>query len=130
MSPAPHTWPIVENQATRAIANGLFSCRRCAEASRTWNKLQPLGDRIASSLTGLPDLSMLKRHAELGCEVVIAHEGGEVSGHIFRRFRIRSGKVPLPAMFVIHSPDRRRLVRLAGNFGGATFWGGARRPFL
>ena len=68
---------------------------------------------------------MLCRHRDVGCEVLIVREGGRHCGYVFRRFRIRSGKVPLPAMMVIHGPDRAQLVRAAGNFGRYFMWRGA-----
>ena len=46
-----------------------------------------------------------------------AREGERLSGFVFRRYRIRSGRLALPAMFVLHTPDREQLVALSGNFG-------------
>lgn len=113
VSPAPHTWPIVENQGYTRYCHGLFFAAAALKA--------PAGGVVLKALSGrhaeMPDYAMLRRHVETGCTVLIAEEQHKHSGFVFRPYRIRSGKIMLPAMFVIHAPDRTELVRLAGNFG-------------
>ena len=46
----------------------------------------------ASSHAGMPDAKMLKWHQDVGCEVLVARQGEQLSGYVFRRFRIRSGR--------------------------------------
>ena len=65
----------------------------------------------------MTDFAMLLRHQQMGCEVVVVRSGNQLTGYVFRRYRIRAGRLPLPAMFVIHAPDRDELIRIAGNLG-------------
>lgn len=124
VSPAPHTWPIVENQGYTRYCNGLFFAAAALKAPGPGVTIEHLTDAHQA----LPEFEMLRRHRDMGCSVLVAREGDDLSGFVFRPYCIRSGKVTLPAMFVIHAPDRAQLVRLAGNLGRHFMWKAA--PFL
>jgi hypothetical protein len=124
VTPAPHTWPIVENQGYTRYCNGLFFAAAALKAPAPGVTLEELTDAHQS----IPEFEMLRRHRDLGCNVIVARDGARPSGLVFRPYRIRSGTITLPAMFVIHAPDRPQLVRLAGNLGRHFMWKGA--PFL
>lgn len=114
VTPAPHTWDIVERQGYTRYCSGLFFAAAILAKPRAGAVIERFGKPDHSAL---PDFGMLKRHHDLGCDVVAAREGERLSGFVFRRYRIRSGRLALPAMFVLHTPDREQLVALSGNFG-------------
>lgn len=114
VSPAPHTWDIVEQQGYSCYCSGLFLAAAALKPPRRGVAIERFDP---SRHGGVPNADLLQRHAELGCDVVVAREGQRLTGMIFSRFRIRSGRVPLPAMFVLHAPDRDYLVSIAGNLG-------------
>lgn len=114
VTPAPHTWPIVENQGYTRYCNGLFFAAAALKRPQPGVGIAPFDEQ---SHRNVPDYDLLRRHAELGCTVLVACENGQYTGYVFRRYCIRAGKLPLPAMLVIHGPDQKQLVRLAGNLG-------------
>jgi hypothetical protein len=117
VSPAPHTWNIVENQGYKRFCGGLFFAAAVMARPRSDIRLEAFEAMAPADAQNIPDCLMLQRHHEMGCKVLVVHEGEKRTGFVFRRYRIRSGRIPLPAMMVIHAPDREQLVRLAGNFG-------------
>ena len=125
VSPAPHTWEIVEKQGYTRYCNGLFLAAAILKRPAPGVVIEPFG---APDHEGMADFAMLLRHQQMGCEVVVARSGNAIKGYVFRRYRIRAGRLPLPAMFVIHAPDRGELIRIAGNLG-RHFMGKA-APFL
>jgi hypothetical protein len=129
VTPAPQTWPIVENQGYTKYCSGLFVAAAALKTPAPEVRLTTIEDPgVQDGLRQLPEHDMLRRHHAAGCAVVLALENDRLAGFVFRRYRIRSGKVPLPAMLVIHGPDRQQLIRLAGNFGRWFMMRGA--PFL
>jgi hypothetical protein len=114
VSPSPHTWPIVENQGYTRYCNGLFFAAAAL--------MKPKGSVVLEEFdkanhATMADFHMFHEQQELGCEVLVAREGSELTGYVFRRYRILSGRLVLPAMLAIHAPDRAQLIRLTGNFG-------------
>ncbi len=129
VSPAPHTWTIVESQGYSRYCNGLFFAA-AAIASPAPDVTIATLDTITheSEFRKMPDYAMLRRHHAMGCKVLVAIEKDRLTGFVLQRYRIRSGKIVLPAMQLIHGPDRPQLVRLAGNLGRHLLRYGA--PFL
>lgn len=114
VTPAPHTWDIVEKQGYTQYCGGLFFALAALKPRRSGTSIERFD---AARHADVPDHDMLKRHQALGCDVIVVREGARLDGMVFRRYRIRGGKLTLPAMFVIHAPDRERLVAFAGNLG-------------
>ena len=112
VSPAPHTWPIVENQGYTRYCRGLFF---------TFGLLTPpaAGTRIVDfncqRHADVSDFALLQRHREMGCTVAVAETPHTTMGFVFRRYSIRGGRFPMPAMFAIHAPHVGEIKRLAGN---------------
>lgn len=123
VSAAPHTWSIVENQGYTRYCNGLFFAAALLQAPLGGVRILPLGEPgSSSSHEMLSNYAVLRRHQQMGCQVVVCDEGDKATGLIFRRYRIRSGRLVLPAMLVIHAPDRPQLIRIAGNLGRYFAW--------
>lgn len=118
VTPAPHTWPIVEAQGYRKYCSGLFLAAAALRSPAPGVSVAAFGNLANdAAVTAMPEYDLLKRHHELGCRVLVVREGERLSGYVFRRYRIRSGRIALPAMLVVHGPDRAQLVRIAGNLG-------------
>lgn len=114
VTPAPHTWDIVEKQGYTRYCEGLFFALAALKPPHPGVTVERFDVQRHADVR---DFALLKRHQTLGCEVVVAREGKSGDGLVFRRYRIRGGKLALPAMFVLHAPDRARLVEIAGNLG-------------
>ncbi len=114
VSPAPHTWPIVESQGYTRYCSGLFFGLAALKRRDPAVRLEPF-DRQRHQ--ALPEAALMARHQDVGCETLVVHRDGVAHGMVFRRFRIRSGRITLPAMFVIHAPQRDLLIAAAGNIG-------------
>ncbi len=112
VSPAPHTWPIVEKQGYTRYCGGLFFAAALLKRPASGVKIVQFDARQHGEL---PDATLLQRHQDMGCDVIVAEEGKRRTGFVFRRYSIRAGRLPLPAMFTLYAPDRSDLVRLAGN---------------
>lgn len=115
ISAAPHTWPIVENQGYTRYCSGLFFAAAALNSPDKSVTVEVFGSRTDHVL--LPEHTLLRRHHDMGCTVLVCREQDQRCGYVFRRYRIRSGRIALPAMLVIHAPDRAGLVRHAGNIG-------------
>jgi hypothetical protein len=114
VTPAPHTWDIVEKQGYTKYCNGLFFALAALKPACPDVVIERFD---AARHSGVAEFEMLMRHQALGCDVVVAREGERLDGMVFRRYRIRGGRLPLPAMFTLHAPDRARLLTIAGNLG-------------
>ncbi len=114
VTPAPHTWDIVEKQGYTQYCGGLFFALAALKQPSPGVTIERFD---AARHAGIPQFDMLKRHQALGCEAVVARDAGRLDGMVFRRYRIRGGKLALPAMFTLHAPDRERLIAIAGNLG-------------
>lgn len=118
ITPAPHTWPIVENQGYTQYCNGLFVTASALKPPAPGISVVPFATASGmADVMGMADFEMLKRHHALGYPVVIVKERDSLAGYVFQRYRIKSGRLALPAMLVVHGPDRAQLVRVAGNLG-------------
>jgi hypothetical protein len=113
-SPAPHTWPIVESQGYTRYCNGLCFVFAALRPPDPEVRIEAL-DRIRHAT--IAEFELLQRHQRMGCEVIVIDRAGTAMGVVLRRFRVRSGRLALPAMFVIHVSDRAALLRAAGNVG-------------
>lgn len=114
VSPAPRTWPIVENQGYSRYCRGLFFTLAALKRPRPDTSIEPFDSQRHA---GIAQAEMLRWHQQWGCDVLVARRGESLSGFVFRRFRIRSGRLAMPAMFVIHAADRDELIAFAGNIG-------------
>ena len=125
VSPAPHTWPIVEKQGYARYCGGLFFAAALLKRPDPRVRIVAFDPERHLQLSGA---DLLRRHREMGCSAVVAEEAGKSTGFVFRRYSIRAGRLPLPALFAIHAPDRQELVRLAGNI--ARYYTPRLAPFI
>ncbi|CAN5205000.1 hypothetical protein BH10PSE7_BH10PSE7_14140 [soil metagenome] len=114
VSAAPHTWPIVEQQGYARYCEGLFFAAAPLTVPVRGVSVEELNE---GHLSALASYDMLVRHRDYGCTVLVCRQGPVFTPFVFRRYAIRSGRVPLPAVQVIYASDEKELVRLAGNLG-------------
>lgn len=115
---APQTWTIVENQGYVKYCSGLFFALAAMKRPSRAAELIDINASPAHPILGtMIDGELLRRHAAMGCRVIVARENGEVTGLVFRRMTARAGRLKLPALLVIHATSRDRMIALAGNLG-------------
>ena len=118
ISPAPHTWQIVESQGyTQYCAGVFFAFATLARPVSSTRIVQVSADGNAADIEALAEYDMLREHASYGCISLVCRSGGNLYPFIFRPFRIRSGRVWTPAVLAIHCRDQAELVKFAGNLG-------------
>ncbi len=118
VSAAPHTWPIVEKQGYRQYCAGLYFAMAVLAPRRPGVEVIDINATPGHPILGtMDDGELLRRHADLGCRVLVCRDGGDTTGFVFRRMTARSAKLKLPAMIVIYASDYLRLQSLAGNLG-------------
>ncbi len=119
ISPARHTWPTIEAQGFRRYTSGQFigvpSLRR-SRGRAIVHRLDPA--RIDDPLlTALPERDIVLDHLRMGWLCLVVEAEGELYPFVFVPFRIRSGKVRLPARQLVFCRDIGDYLRFAGLIG-------------
>ena len=115
ISPAPHTWTIIEAQGFRRYSDGLFAGLAWLSPARGV-RVRRLRAHRGAAVEGLPEAELLLDHARLGCLVLIADIEGERRPFVFVRRRIK--RSPRLAAQLVYCRDTRDLVACAGALGG------------
>jgi hypothetical protein len=119
LSPAPHTWPILDAQGFRQWCSGLFAAvpaltisGSSARVTSFSTDLEP-GDDLSAH-----DIQLLRDHASYGCISVTCDDGTERHPFVFgpRRW-IRWRSVALPFTLLAYSRSMDDFVRFAGPLG-------------
>jgi hypothetical protein len=118
ISPAVPTWPIIEAQGFKLYCSGLFFSLPIlsrAEPGVTIETVTP----DTRSVKDLPqaDLDLLTAHARYGCLPFVCHTTSGPLPFVMTPKRIRSGRIPLPAMQLVYCRDTADFVRCAGAIG-------------
>lgn len=117
ISPAPHTWPIIESQGFRAYSEG---------QSLMVPLLGRAGERATvssdpASWRGLPEAALLDDHRSYGCSCLTVAPAGAPRGDprpiVLLPVRARAGRYPLPMMQVVYCRDAEDVPRFAGALG-------------
>ncbi len=118
LTPAPNTWPIIEAQGFREAGKGLFVCCPILTRFGSEGRLQIVHADTAS-IQGLDDAELVRltRHAALGCLSIVCHTDEGPVPFIMKPFRIRRGRVPVPAMQLIYAPTLEAYRNCAGLLG-------------
>jgi hypothetical protein len=118
ISPAPHTWPTVEAQGFKRYSSGQFFAITALNASVPGLRLREVGsDASESELASLPHGELLSAHARYDCTSIVCHADDGDYPFIFQRYRIRSGRIPLPIAQLVYCHDIANFVRFAGPLG-------------
>lgn len=113
ISPAPHTWPIIESQGFRAYSEdqSLMVPLLGRPGARARASSDP------ASWRGLPEAAMLDDHRGFGCSCLTVEAGGELRPIVLLPVRARAGRYPLPVMQVVFCRDAADVPRFAGALG-------------
>ncbi|MDE2016587.1 MAG: acyl-CoA acyltransferase [Hyphomicrobiales bacterium] len=110
------TWPIMEAMGFKRLCGGLFVAAPFLTPRRTGTRIvtvRGLADAPAGLASG--EAELLARHAAWGCLCFAGVDGdGAARPFVFRRLRIRRGRVPTPVALAIHARDPRDFVDFAG----------------
>ncbi|MFN0264050.1 acyl-CoA acyltransferase [Tepidamorphus sp. 3E244] len=120
VTPAPNTWPILEAQGYKRYCSGLFASFPALCAPRGDVRLEAVNAN--SPLSGdLPpeEARMLREACATGCTSFIAHTPDGAKPFVFLPFRMRSGRVPLPAMQLAYARSPEDFVACAAPLGRA-----------
>ena len=122
ISPAPHTFAAIEAQGFQRFSEGLFVAVPAFGPAVDGARVQAV--TATEGLDGLPENALLQAHAAYGCRalVVVADDGPHP--FVFLPFRIRRGRVRLPAAQLIHCRAVADFARFAGTLAPALLRGG------
>jgi hypothetical protein len=123
VSPAPHTWPILEKQGYKPYCSGLFFAFAPLMRGVPGTRIERVSaESNPRDIEAMAEYEMLREHASFGCIVLVCRAGGQLHPFIFRPFFIRSGRIPTPGVMTLYCRDQADLVRFAGNIGRYLMW--------
>jgi hypothetical protein len=116
VTPAPSTWPILEAQGYKRYCNGLFFAVPALSrgggtvTAISANSTQP--DDLSAS-----EFDLLQRHASYGCLSLVCRSPRGAMPFVLAAFRIRQGRIGMPAMQLIWCRGIDDFVACAGAVG-------------
>lgn len=118
VTPAPSTWPILEAQGYQRYCSGLFAALPALAGTEPGVTIEAIGPET-TAVEGLSDdeTALLASHAAYGCTSLVCRTADAALPFILLPFRIRSGRLPMPAMQLIHARSTEDFVRVAGTIG-------------
>lgn len=118
VTPAASTWPILEAQGYQRYCSGLFAAFPALAATEPGATVEVVGPET-TAVDGLcpEETALLAGHAAYGCTSIVCRTADGPLPFILLPFRIRSGRLPLPAMQLIHARSTEDFVRVAGTIG-------------
>jgi hypothetical protein len=118
ISPAVPTWPIVEAQGFKTYCGGLFFSVPLMSRVETGMTIESVSPEVVP-IKGLPlaDLELLTSHARYGCLAFVCHTSDGPLPFIMTPKRMRSGRIPLPALQLVYARAIADYVRCAGAIG-------------
>lgn len=115
VSPAPHTWPIIEAQGFSRYCNGVFVALPMFNGLFAGVGVQVLDAQARPAVNFDPfDQDILRQHAELGCISLWCATSERAYPFVFRPRRV---KKIIPCAQLIYCPDIADFVRFAGPIG-------------
>ena len=115
-TPAPQTWPILKAQGYKRYCNGLFfalpALSRGGGSMAAVKPDTPKPDDLSAA-----EFDLLTRHAGYGCLSLVCRTVTGAIPFVFAPFRIRQGRIGLPAMQLIYCRSVDDFVACAGTIG-------------
>jgi hypothetical protein len=115
VSPAPHTWPIIEAQGFVRYCDGVFVAIPALSGLFGYSDVEILDPNTQPAVAFDPlEQEILRRHAELACISLWCVTAGRAYPFVFRSRRV---KKILPCAQLIYCRDIADFVRFAGPIG-------------
>lgn len=116
VTPAPPTWPILKAQGYKRYCNGLFfTLPALSRGGGAIIVVTP--DTVKPDDLSASEFELLQRHAGYGCLSLVCQTPRGTMPFVFAPFRIRRGRVGLPAMQLIYCRSAGEFVGSAGAIG-------------
>lgn len=116
VTPAPPTWPILEAQGYKQYCNGLFftlpALSRGSGAITVVTADSAKPDDLSQN-----EFDLLTRHTGYGCLSLVCRASRGAMLFVFAPFRVRQGRIGLPAMQLIYCRGVDDFVACAGAVG-------------
>ena len=118
ISPAPHTWATIEAQGFHRYTSGQFIGLPALLPGEAGVEVRTLDDASPAEAFGdLPERQLLRDHAAMGCLSLVVEARDGPHPFVLLPFKIKSGRVPLPARQLIYCRAIEDYLRFAGTIG-------------
>ena len=120
ITPAKHTWPILEAQGYRRLCDGVFAAVPAATPTRRSAPVRRFDEnlRVDAGLSAF-EVKLLGDHAGYGCISVACGEAGDEHPFVFSQRRwTRWRAVPLPFVVLAYTRSIDDFVQFAAPLGG------------
>lgn len=116
VTPAPPTWPILKAQGYKLYCNGLlFALPALSRGGGTVTAVAT--DTVKVDDLPANEFELLRRHASYGCLSLVCRTPRGATPFVLAPFRIRQGRIGLPAMQLIFCRNIDDFVACAGAVG-------------
>ena len=119
VTPAPHTWPILEAQGFERRCSGLFAAVPALSGIDQEVRIRAFSG-TAHENVGLSayERDLMREHSRYGCITVVCESGGHQLPFVFgRRGWIRWKSIPVPTSILAYSRSVDEFARFAGSLG-------------
>lgn len=116
VTPARPTWPILEAQGYKRYCNGLFFALPALSRGGGTVTAVSAGSTRPDDLAAA-EFELLQRHAGYGCTSLIGRTPRGATPFVMAPFRVRQGRIGLPAMQLIYCRSVDDFVASAGAVG-------------
>jgi hypothetical protein len=117
ISPARHTWSIVEAQGFKHYASGQFLALAALGPSVAGVKLRVVEPAGADAYAALPEASLLAAHADYGCVSLVCEAPDGSFPFVFLPLKARKGPLRIPSALLVYCRDVKDFTRFAGPLG-------------
>ena len=115
VTPAPPTWPILQAQGYKRYCNGLFFA--VPALSRGGGRSPISASSIKPDDLPASEFELLQRHVSYGCLSLVCRTPQGTTPFVLAPFRIRQGRIGLPAMQLIWCRSVDDFAACAGAVG-------------
>ncbi len=126
VSPAPNTWATIEAQGFTRLNAGRFVALPALAAARRGDRIERFD--AARAYPGLDERALLAAHAALGCLSLVGTGADGAHPFVFMPFRVKQGRLRLPALQLVFCRSLDEIARFAGPLGRLLLKRGV--PFL
>jgi hypothetical protein len=114
ISPAPHTWPILEAQGYRRYTQGQFLGVPALSVAGLGGRVRLYNPARDDHRLSPAEAALMRDHAAKGCMALVCQRGGEAIPFVFMRRPTRFGKI---VMQLAYCRDTTDFTRNAGPIG-------------